>query len=63
MKPAIPVPSGSADERVLRPMKEILDILTGARLGEITPLETTATLVEVIDKLNAVIARLNRSGD
>jgi hypothetical protein len=63
MKPAIPSPAGSSDERVLRPVKETLDILTGARSGELAELPTTATLDDVIAKVNALINRLNRSGD
>lgn len=63
MKPAIPPPSGLEAERVLRPMKETLDILTGARIGEITPLDSAATNEDIINKINAVIQRLNRSGD
>lgn len=63
MKPAIPSPFGSDDERVLRPVKETLDILTGARSGEIAALDATATLADVIAKVNAIINRLNRSGD
>jgi hypothetical protein len=43
MKPAIPSPAGSSDERVLRPVKETLDILTGARSGELAELPTTAS--------------------
>ena len=63
MKPAIPVPSGSPDERVLRPVKETLDILTGARQGELTALPDTATTADIITTVNAIVRRLNRSGD
>lgn len=63
MKPAIPVPSGSPDERVLRPIKETLDILTGARHGELEPLPDTATTADLITAVNALMRRLNRSGD
>jgi hypothetical protein len=63
MKPAIPPPAGLESERVLRPMKETLDILTGARTGELAPLGDTATTEDIIAKINAVIQRLNRSGD
>lgn len=63
MKPAIPSPAGLESERVLRAVKETLDIMTGARVSELTTLETTATTEDIINKINAVIQRLNRSGD
>ncbi len=62
MKPSIPSPAGSHDARVLRPMKEILDVLTGARSGELEQLPATATLAEAVGKINEIIGRLNRSG-
>lgn len=63
MKPAIPSPAGSEDERILRPMKEILDRLTGARIGRLEELPSTATSADIIDKINAVIRRLNANGE
>jgi hypothetical protein len=61
-KPAIPSVSSVADQRIaslLRPMKENLEILTGQRGGSLTKLDGSATLSEVISKLNQVIDRLN----
>lgn len=61
-KPAIPAVSGVQDNQVaalLRPMKENLEILTGQRGGSLTSLDSSATLSQVIDKLNEVIDRLN----
>lgn len=63
MKPAIPTPSGFEAERVLRPIKETLDILTGARVGELPELANDATTEDIITAINTVIQRLNRSGD
>jgi hypothetical protein len=50
--------------RVLEPIKNNLEIITGARPGtkEITKLATTATLTDVIAKVNEVVARLNQNG-
>lgn len=62
MKPAIPSPAGMEAERVLRPMKEILDQITGARSGELTQLTAAATTADIINKLNEIVQRLNRSG-
>lgn len=61
-KPAIPSVSAITDQRVaalLRPMKENLEILTGQRGGSLTKLDDSATLSQVITKLNEVIDRLN----
>lgn len=61
-KPAIPSVLGVADTQVaalLRPMKENLEILTGQRGGSLTKLDDSATLSQVISKLNEVIDRLN----
>lgn len=60
-KPAIPAVN-VADQRVaalLRPIKENLEILTGLRGESLTKLDSSATLSEVITKLNEVIDRLN----
>ena len=50
-------------ERVLRPVKEIIDVITGARSGELTKLPATASTTDIINTLNAIVRRLNRSGD
>lgn len=60
-KPAIPAVSVK-DQTVavlLRPIKENIEILTGLRGESLTKLSSSATLSEVIDKLNEVIDRLN----
>jgi hypothetical protein len=60
-KPAIPAVSVE-DQRVavlLRPIKENIEILTGIRGTYLTKLDSSATLSEVITKLNEVIDRLN----
>jgi len=63
-KPAIPAIQSSTvvDRRlasVLQPMKETIEIITGARGGRLEQLDNTATLEQVISKLNEVIAKLN----
>lgn len=64
MKPVIPSPStlDAEQQRVLRPIKTILDDMTGVTDGELPQLPSTATLNDVIDRLNAITARMNRSG-
>lgn len=44
---------------ILRPIKENIEILNGVRVGRIDTLSETATLSEVIAKLNEVIDRIN----
>lgn len=61
-KPAIPSPIGLDAERVLRPMKEILEDITGQRSGELARLQTTASTVDIINKVNEIVGRLNKSG-
>lgn len=63
-KPAIPAIQSSTvvDRRlasVLQPMKETIEIITGARGGRLEQLDNTADLDAVISKLNEVIAKLN----
>ena len=64
-KPAIPAPSSIADRqtaRALMAVKENIDVITGAVGAELPTLLETATLLEVIRSVNAIITRLNRSG-
>lgn len=65
-KPAIPATGGLPPEvaRVLEPLKANVEIMTGARPGtdEIVPLPSTASLANVIYKVNEIISRINRSG-
>lgn len=64
-KPSLVLPSSlPADAlRALRPIVQTLNDMTGARSGEIAKLPTTASLADVIDTLNLVIARINISGE
>jgi hypothetical protein len=60
-KPAIPA-IAVKDQTIavlLRPIKENIEILTGLRGESLTKLNSSATLSEVITKLNEVIDRLN----
>lgn len=61
-KPAIPTLTTYNDFNVLAALKETVEIITGARLGELTQLATTATTAEIIVKVNEIIVRLNASG-
>jgi len=60
MKPSIPPPTALDPRaaRVIWPIKHILDEITGARSGPLEPLSKTATLDEVITKINQLVARL-----
>lgn len=63
--PYIPSPTSLPQEyaRVLNPMKQVLDHLTGTRSGEIIALPSTATTADIIAKINEIVARLNFSGE
>lgn len=62
-KPAIPSPSNTPPDvaRVLLPIKDIIDHITGVRSGQIAALDDGASLSGVIDKINEIISRLNFS--
>jgi hypothetical protein len=65
-KPAIPATIGLPAElaRVLEPLKQNVELMTGARPGmtNVTQLPTTAALSDVIAKVNEILSRLNQSG-
>lgn len=50
--------------RVLEPVKQSIEMITGARAGisEIKGLQAGASLEEVVKKVNEIIARINASG-
>lgn len=62
MKPAIPiVRSGDHSiDRAHQAIKQTIDDITGQQKNslKLVPLETTATLPEVITQLNAMLARM-----
>jgi len=65
-KPSIPtinLPDRTLNQ-ILNAMRENLGIITGAiqGVGETSQLASTATLAEVIAKLNEIIVKLNASG-
>lgn len=69
MRPSISVPEGVDPElrRSLKAIKENIEILTGRRNNPIEPIQTgaasTATLADVITKLNEVAAKVNELVD
>jgi hypothetical protein len=60
-KPSIPavVVRDQAIASLLKPMKENIEIINGQRGGSLTKLNSSATLSEVISKINEIIDRLN----
>ena len=62
------IPAVNTTDRTLNQtiaaIKENVETITGARLGigEIRTLNTTASLSDVISKVNEIIVRLNASG-
>lgn len=61
--PAVHTPDRTLNQAISA-IKENVETITGARLGigEIVTLDPTATLSDVISKVNEIIARLNASG-
>lgn len=50
--------------RVLEPIKQSIEMITGAKSREIKGLNAAqATQVDIVAKLNEVIARINASGE
>lgn len=65
-KPAIPGTSSLDPDlaRVLEPIKANIEMITGARPGttSLAALPSTASLADVIAKVNAILSRINQSG-
>jgi len=59
-KPAIPplAPGQANLYSVLAALRENVEQITGQRAGQIEPLQSTATLPEVVAKVNEIIDRL-----
>lgn len=61
-KPSIPALQGISDQalmRVLNPMKENIELMTGIRQGTLQKLPENADLTAVIRKINEIIERVN----
>lgn len=61
-KPAIPAVQGVQDPAVIRllaPIKENIELMTGVREGTIQQLSSDADLATVISKINEIIRKLN----
>ena len=65
-KPAIPTTSMLPLDiaRVVEPMKQNIEMVTGARPGSpsIDPLPDTATTAQIITQLNLILSRIEHSG-
>lgn len=64
-KPGIPSAENATDRavgRALGAIKQNLDVITGAAGGEVAQLPSSATLADVINTVNDIIRRINRSG-
>ena len=66
-KPAIPVLNSSDRtlNQVLAAVKENIEVITGARAGyrQINSLDSSASITDIISKVNEIIARLNYDGN
>ena len=61
-KPSIPALQGIKDQAVLKvltPMKENIELMTGVRGGVIEELPENSSLSSTISKINEIIRRLN----
>lgn len=61
-KPSIPALQGIKDQallKVLTPVKENIELMTGVRGGVIEELPENASLSSTISKINEIISRLN----
>lgn len=61
-KPSIPALQGVKDPalmRVLTPMKENIELLTGVRQGTLQKLPENADTTAIINKINEIIERVN----
>jgi hypothetical protein len=63
-KPAIPAVnfSDAAVSQAISALKENVEIITGARGGEIGSLASGASNTDIISKINEIIVKLNVSG-
>ncbi|MEN6403628.1 MAG: hypothetical protein ABFD94_16925 [Armatimonadia bacterium] len=65
-KPAIPGTGSLPVElaRVIEPIKQNVEMINGARPGSdvLTPLPATASLADVIAKVNQLISRVDQNG-
>lgn len=54
----------AAQAKVLEPVKQAIEMITGARSGvrELKGLPKDAELADIVEKVNQIIARLNASG-
>jgi len=48
--------------RILSPMKANIELITGASTAPLPQLPATASSVDVINKINDIISRLNQAG-
>lgn len=62
-KPSIPRVQPQNSMLVLEALKQNIETITGQRGGEIAQLSSTATLAQVIAKINTIITTLNASGN
>ena len=61
-KPAIPAVTPYNTIPILGALRESMEVITGARGGELSQLATTATTQDIITKINEIVTRLNASG-
>jgi hypothetical protein len=58
--PTVPMSAGKVNlAEFLQAAKDNIDLITGVRGGAIQPLASTASLTDVINKVNEIITRIN----
>jgi hypothetical protein len=60
-KPAIPSITAGADntDRVLRALKENVELINGTRTGTLDQLGSNASVDDIVNKINEIVDRLN----
>jgi hypothetical protein len=56
--PTVPRAADAETQRFLAPLKENLEIISGQRGGLVEKLPSTATTAQIIEKINAILDRL-----
>jgi hypothetical protein len=61
-KPSIPAVTPTNISTTIGAIKENIELITGARQGELAQLAATASTADIITKINQIVIRMNASG-